>query len=99
MTATHFQPKLSEFRKQQGLTQSDLAALVGVSRETISRIERGSKFFSERVQRRIVMALELTDQEVPLAFGFPMRGVDIGNPTGMPRLRVVTPTSRDWEAS
>lgn len=33
--------KLKEFRNEKGLNQADLGALVGVSRQTISLIERG----------------------------------------------------------
>lgn len=33
--------RLREFRNQQGINQSDLGRLVGVSRQTISMIERG----------------------------------------------------------
>lgn len=33
--------RLREFRSQQGINQSDLGRLVGVSRQTISMIERG----------------------------------------------------------
>lgn len=33
--------KLKDFRKEKGLNQEDLGVLVGVSRQTISLIERG----------------------------------------------------------
>jgi putative transcriptional regulator len=37
----HFQTKIKIFREQLNMTQSDLASLVGVSRETITYLEKG----------------------------------------------------------
>lgn len=58
----HFKTKIKIFREKLGITQSDLASLVGVSRETITYLEKGkynpslklafniSKVFNARIE-------------------------------------------------
>jgi transcriptional regulator with XRE-family HTH domain len=49
--------KITEIRKSKQLTQNDLAILVGVSLETISRMERGVSFPSLKTIEKISSAL------------------------------------------
>jgi putative transcriptional regulator len=47
-----------------GLTQSDLAAIVGASRETISSIERGESIPSVTLALAIARALDVSVEEL-----------------------------------
>jgi len=51
----HLNNKIKQYRKDANLTQSDLAKLVGVRRETIARIERDlynpSLLLAEKIAR------------------------------------------------
>ncbi len=49
--------KLKETRKKQGLSQNELAELVGVSRQTISSIETGQ--FSPSAKLALVLCIAL----------------------------------------
>jgi DNA-binding XRE family transcriptional regulator len=52
--ATYDMQKLREYRIARGLSQSDLAASVGVKKATISRIEKGLRVPSMGLVARIV---------------------------------------------
>ena len=49
--------RLAEARKQQGLSQSELAKLVGVSRNTISSIETGQ--FNPTAKLALILCIAL----------------------------------------
>lgn len=51
--------RAAEIRKAKGLSQADLAHLVGVEQPTISRFERGSDNVTLGLVRRIADALEV----------------------------------------
>ena len=58
------QNKVAEIRKQKGLSQADLAKLVGVSRNTISSIETGQYEPTAKLALLLAVALEVTFEEL-----------------------------------
>ena len=58
------QNKVAEIRKQKGLSQADLARLVGVSRNTISSIETGQYEPTAKLALLLAVALEVTFEEL-----------------------------------
>ena len=58
------QIKVAEIRKQKGLSQADLARLVGVSRNTISSIETGQYEPTAKLALLLAVALEVTFEEL-----------------------------------
>lgn len=56
--------KLKNFRNQKGLNQQELGALVGVSRQTISLIERGDYNPSITVCLKLAKVLERSVEEI-----------------------------------
>lgn len=55
---------LKEFRNEKGLNQADLGALVGVSRQTISLIERGDYNPSITVCLKLAKVLGKSVEEI-----------------------------------
>lgn len=55
---------LKEFRSKKNLNQQDLGSLVGVSRQTISLIERGDYNPSITVCLKLAKVLETTVEEI-----------------------------------
>ena len=55
---------LTRFRKEKGLSQAELAKLVGVSRNTISSIETGQFCPTAKLALVICIALDKTFEEV-----------------------------------
>ena len=51
--------KITEFRKQQGLTQTDLAQKVGVRQATISDFENGKYNLRSDLLEKILIVLNL----------------------------------------
>lgn len=56
--------KLKDFRNEKGLNQQELGALVGVSRQTISLIERGDYNPSITVCLKLAKVLERSVEEI-----------------------------------
>ena len=56
--------KIREYREKQGLTQSELADLVGVRRETIVNLERGRYNPSLKLAMDIAKVFHLTVEEI-----------------------------------
>ena len=56
--------KIREYREKQGLTQSELADLVGVRRETIVNLERGRYNPSLKLAMDIARVFDRTVEEV-----------------------------------
>lgn len=56
--------KMLELRKEKGLQQSELAALVGVRRETISNLERGEYNPSLKLAMDIAKVFEKSVEEI-----------------------------------
>lgn len=56
--------RLKEFRNEKGLNQSDLGSLVGVSRQTISLIERGDYNPSITVCLKLAKVLDRSVEEI-----------------------------------
>lgn len=56
--------KLKEFRTEKKISQSDLAQMVGVSRNTISSIETGQFCPTAKLAMIICIALEKNFEEV-----------------------------------
>lgn len=54
---------LAKWRKRHGLSQSDLAEMISVTKWTVNRIECGKRFPSRETMRRIVQA---TKSEIQL---------------------------------
>ena len=52
-TNNEYVEKLIQLRKENNLTQEELAKLFGTSRSTISSLERGVKIFSIKEKERI----------------------------------------------
>lgn len=55
---------LKEIRKEKGLSQSELATMVGVSRNTISSIETGQFNPTAKLALIICIAVEKTFEEI-----------------------------------
>lgn len=58
------QNRLKEFRTEKGLSQSDLAKMVGVSRQTISSIETGQFCPTAKLALILCIALEKSFEEM-----------------------------------
>lgn len=58
------QTKMKEYRARHGLTQADLADRVGVRRETIVHLEKGTYTPSLRLAWQIARELETTVDEL-----------------------------------
>lgn len=56
--------KIPEYREKQGLTQSELADLVGVRRETIVNLERGRYNPSLKLAMDIAKVFHVTVEEI-----------------------------------
>jgi putative transcriptional regulator len=56
--------KIREYREKQGLTQSELADLVGVRRETIVNLERGRYNPSLKLAMDIAKVFHVTVEEI-----------------------------------
>lgn len=56
--------RLAEVRKEKGLSQSDLAKKVGVSRNTISSIETGQYSPTAKLALILCIALDLKFEEL-----------------------------------
>ena len=56
--------RLKEFRTEKGLSQSDLAKMVGVSRQTISSIETGQFCPTAKLALILCIALEKDFEEM-----------------------------------
>lgn len=55
---------LKEIRKEKGMSQAELAAMVGVSRNTISSIETGQFNPTAKLALIICIAVEKTFEEI-----------------------------------
>ena len=62
-----FKNRLREMRNEKGLSQSELAQIVGVSRQTISSIENGQ--FNPTAKLALILCIAL-DQKVEDMFYF-----------------------------
>ena len=66
---------LAEIRKRAGLTQRELAAIVGVGRSYLAMVEAGQKPFSEKLRRKVDAALStsvsVVGNSAPVAVGSP----------------------------
>jgi putative transcriptional regulator len=69
-------------RKAQGLTQIDLAALIGVEQNTISRIETGTIAPSDKLKLTICLALNRSLDDL---FGWPEGALQIAELEEMKR--------------
>ena len=56
--------RLPEFRKEKGISQSDLATMVGVSRNTISSIETGQYTPTAKLALLLCIALDKKFEEL-----------------------------------
>jgi len=56
--------KVAEMRKQKGLSQADLAKMVGVSRNTISSIETGQYEPTAKLALLLSIALDVKFEEL-----------------------------------
>lgn len=56
--------RLKEFRQERGITQSELAKMVGTSRNTISSIETGQFCPTAYLAAVLCVALECTFEEL-----------------------------------
>ena len=62
-TSLKLRNKLKEFRQEKGMTQSELAGLVGTSRNTISSIETGQFCPTAYLAAILCVALECKFEE------------------------------------
>ena len=58
------QPRIKEYREQRGMKQSELAALVGVRRETIVHLENGRYNPSLKLAMDIAKVFHTTVEEL-----------------------------------
>ena len=78
---------LAEIRKKAGLTQRELAALIGVGRSYLAMVESGQKPFSEKLRRKVDTALSSSSISVignsgPVAVGSPGASLGGASPPG-----------------
>lgn len=66
--------KIDHYRHQRGFSQQHLADTIGIHVTTLSKIERGHRYLTEPVERRIVAALALTPDERRDLLGLPHPG-------------------------
>jgi len=59
-----FADRLTDFRKQRGLTQEGLADLIGITKTQVYRYERGGAQPTLDVIRRLAIALSVTTDEL-----------------------------------
>ena len=64
MAERHLGNRLKEIRTQRGLTQTDLAALVGVSRKTINTVENSVFVPSTILALALAKTLNVTVEEL-----------------------------------
>ena len=64
MSPGELRNRLKEERARRGLSQADLAALVGVSRKTINTVENGVFVPSTTLALRLARALEATVEQL-----------------------------------
>lgn len=89
--------RLIPFCQRAGMTQQDLARHVGVTPSWLSRIGTGRAEFSERTERRIIRALNLSHYEANYVFRFPGMKADIngeGSERGLPDNVIEFPGNR-----
>ncbi len=67
------EPTLAGWRQRRCWTQAELAARAGISRFTLSKIERGRCQPTPKIRRKLCAALETTPDRV----AFPRRAVRI----------------------
>ena len=77
---------LAEIRKRAGLTQRELAAIVGVGRSYLAMVEAGQKPFSEKLRRKVDAALStsvsVVGNSAPVAVGSPGASLGGASPPG-----------------
>lgn len=56
----HAAMRAAQIRRQRGLTQSELADMIGVEQPTISRLEKGSDAVTLRLVKQVADALGVT---------------------------------------
>lgn len=56
--------RIAELRKEKGLTQAELAAVVGISRPFLAQIETGERNLSLINQKKIAKALGCTPSDI-----------------------------------
>ncbi len=61
---THFADNLRKIRKEKGLTQKELADLLGVSKRTIINYESQDSAPSDRILEKIVTTLDISLEEI-----------------------------------
>ncbi|KMM54612.1 hypothetical protein ACH95_19750 [Bacillus glycinifermentans] len=49
-------------RIYKGMTQEQFSKLLGISKQTVSAIERGERTVSKRTHRKIIEKVEITDE-------------------------------------
>lgn len=75
--------RIAAYRKRRGMTQTQLAEHLGIHPTSLSKIERGHRYLTERMERRIAQVLGLTPDETRDMLGFPQSARQV------PHLRVV----------
>jgi len=63
-TASHLMNRLAKYRKQKGLSQTQLAKLIGVAQSTIAMIETGKIMPSLRTALRLSRILGVPVEEL-----------------------------------
>lgn len=56
--------QLKQIRKVCGLTQRNIASLVGVSNAYLNRVEKGKQALSDKINFRIINALDISQQKM-----------------------------------
>lgn len=64
MALAQFSTKIAQFRKEKKMSQEELAELVGVRRETISRLEKGQYNPSLLLANDIAVVFEVPIEEI-----------------------------------
>lgn len=55
---------ISKLRKEKKMTQSELAELIGVTQETISKLENGKRKLDINIAQKIAIAFEVSLDEL-----------------------------------